>query len=481
MGLLLGYEEDKGLNLLLESMGSNRQQLGTSSRGKPLVDGAIVYQNDTSVGDIYQTIGREQNGIRGSFNEGTNTIKLTPLANLSTFSHEHSHWYLSTLLRLRADDGATLAVQEQQLAILNAFGIKSVDDWNALSFKEREKFQKQFAAWTEIYLTEGKSPVKGLEGVFQKFGEWLLEMYKGLVGEGAGADAAKIETSRRYEAQFGEKLPELSPEVRKCLDAMYGAQLKRSKQVSSRAQVAAARIVQATRVNADKTAAPIENPASPVASNVGRSAQGKAASDLANGRPVSVEDELGDIRENQPVVEESSNHFARGVTVGDNGRVVVLQNRNRSTVSSVSQMNSIAADPRYPLLSTSRSSQSGAPMVSFGEKPSPSQQGKTDIVSDGDRQIPVTYYVVEADSVLRSNNFDGTPMAGYGEDTSRITVTAGNGRMAGITEAYKRGTAEKYREQLIADEKEHGVSTDTIRQMRHPVLVRYMKISSDVA
>lgn len=77
---------------------------------------------------ILEYFQREQNGIRGSFNEGTNTIKLTPLANLSTFSHEHSHWYLSTLLRLRADDGATLAVQEQQLAILNAFGIKSVDD-----------------------------------------------------------------------------------------------------------------------------------------------------------------------------------------------------------------------------------------------------------------------------------------------------------------------------------------------------------------
>jgi hypothetical protein len=56
-GLLLGYEKEKGLSLLLESMGSNRQQLGTSNRDKPLINGAIVYQNDTSLGDLYQIIG----------------------------------------------------------------------------------------------------------------------------------------------------------------------------------------------------------------------------------------------------------------------------------------------------------------------------------------------------------------------------------------------------------------------------------------
>ena len=46
----MGYEKEKGLSLLLESMGSNCQQLGTSNRDKPLINGAIVYQNDTSLG-----------------------------------------------------------------------------------------------------------------------------------------------------------------------------------------------------------------------------------------------------------------------------------------------------------------------------------------------------------------------------------------------------------------------------------------------
>ncbi len=61
-GLLLGYEKEKGLNLLLESMGSNRRQLGTSNRGKPLIPGAIIYENDTSVGDLYQV----DNDVRGA-------------------------------------------------------------------------------------------------------------------------------------------------------------------------------------------------------------------------------------------------------------------------------------------------------------------------------------------------------------------------------------------------------------------------------
>lgn len=427
--------------------------------------------------EVPQIVGKDE-GIRGAFNPSTNTIRLTPNANLSTFSHEHSHWYLTNVMALAGKESPSLELQLQMKAILKAFGLKDIKAWEALGFEGQRKYQEQFAAWTEIYLTQGKSPVKGLEGVFAKMAEWLIGMYKAALGKDAGPDAAVREVSDRYQAQFGEKLPELSPEVRKILDTMYGAQQKRSAFKSTKMQTAAARIVQAQRVNHSKVSAPVSDPHGPEAGNVGQAAQGKAVSDLNNGRKVDVSEQVGEAEENVPVVEDTQSTFARGVSIGDgdNSRVVVLQNRNRSDPNSVAQMNSIATDPQYGRLSTSRTTQSGAPIVSFGHLPDKAYQGKSEIITESNgNKVPVTYYVVEADDVMRSNNYDGTPNKEWNNDNpDQMRAIAGNGRMAGLSEAYNRGTAEQYRQDLIADSENHGISPETIKGMKKPVLVRYM-------
>ena len=442
------------------------------------VDGECAVVWDEKSIKILEYLQKGQEGIRGAFNPSTNTIRLTPNANLSTFSHEHAHWYLTNTLALGGKEGAPLELQSQINAILHAFGLKSINDWNALGFEGQRKYQEQFAAWTEIYLTQGKSPVKGLEGVFAKMAEWLIGMYKAALGKDAGPDAAVREVSDRYQAQFGEKLPELSPEVRKVLDTMYGAQQKRSAFKSSKAQAMAGRLVQAQRVNQTKVSAPISDPHGPTAGNVGQAAQGKAVSDLNNGRKVDVSEQVGDTEANVPVVEDTQSTFARGVSIGDgdNSRVVVLQNRNRSDPNSVAQMNSIASDPQYGRLSTSRTTQTGAPIVSFGHLPDKAYQGKSEIITESNgNKVPVTYYVVEADSVMRSNNYDGTPNKDWNTDNpDQMRAVAGNGRMAGLSEAYNRGTAEQYRQDLMADSDNHGVSPETIKGMKKPVLVRYM-------
>lgn len=442
------------------------------------VDGECAVVWDEKSIKILEYLQKGQEGIRGAFNPSTNTIRLTPNANLSTFSHEHAHWYLTNTLALGGKEGAPLELQSQINAILHAFGLKSINDWNALGFEGQRKYQEQFAAWTEIYLTQGKSPVKGLEGVFAKMAEWLIGMYKAALGKDAGPDAAVREVSDRYQAQFGEKLPELSPEVRKVLDTMYGAQQKRSAFKSSKAQAMAGRLVQAQRVNQTKVSAPISDPHRPTAGNVGQAAQGKAVSDLNNGRKVDVSEQVGDTEANVPVVEDTQSTFARGVSIGDgdNSRVVVLQNRNRSDPNSVAQMNSIAIDPQYGRLSTSRTTQSGAPIVSFGHLPDKAYQGKSETITESNgNKVPVTYYVVEADDVMRSNNYDGTPNKEWNNDNpDQMRAIAGNGRMAGLSEAYNRGTAEQYRQDLMADFDNHGVSPETIKGMKKPVLVRYM-------
>lgn len=437
-------------------------------------EGGVYYEKPN---EVPQIVGKDE-GIRGAFNPSTNTIRLTPDANLSTFSHEHAHWYLTNTLALGGKEGAPLELQSQINAILHAFGLKSINEWNALGFEGQRKYQEQFAAWTEIYLTQGKSPVKGLEGVFAKMAEWLIGMYKTALGKDAGPDAAVREVGDRYQSQFGEKLPELSPEVRKVLDTMYGAQQKRNAFKSSGAQAMAGRLVQAQRVNHTKVSAPISDPHGPTAGNVGQAAQGKAVSDLNNGRKVDVSEQVGDTEANVPVVEDTQSTFARGVSIGDgdNSRVVVLQNRNRSDPNSVAQMNSIATDPQYGRLSTSRTTQSGAPIVSFGHLPDKAYQGKSEIITESNgNKVPVTYYVVEADDVMRSNNYDGTPNKEWNNDNpDQMRAIAGNGRMAGLSEAYNRGTAEQYRQDLMADSENHGVSPETIKGMKKPVLVRYM-------
>ena len=52
-----------------------------------------------------------------------NVITLTPNADLSTFSHELGHWYLSNLLELSKLDGTNESLQEDARAVLKEFDL----------------------------------------------------------------------------------------------------------------------------------------------------------------------------------------------------------------------------------------------------------------------------------------------------------------------------------------------------------------------
>jgi len=169
--------------------------------------------------------------------------------------------------------------------------------------------------------------------------------------------------------------------------------------------------------------------------------------------------------------------------VPDAAQPPILQNRNRATPSSIAQMQGIAAQPDYGRLGFSRDFANGAPVVAGGQV-APEQLGRKDmaVASDG-RRITVQYAVVEADDVLPSNQADGTPNADYGNQAvQRIRAIAGNGRVAGLQQAYRKGTTQGYVNELAADAL-HGVSPDVIGRMRAPVLVRVMpsdQVSDDI-
>lgn len=412
--------------------------------------------------------------IRGSFNSQTNTIKLTPNANLSTFSHEHSHWYLTNLFAHAADKNISPEARADIDALLKAFGLKSVEEYNALPFEKIVKLQEQYAAWTERYLAEGEVPAGYLQGMFRNFARWLMDMYRDLIGEGAGDDAAKKEIGERYKAQFGEDLPELSPDVRRVLNRMYDAEKKMASFRSNSKQVTAARVIQTQRTNNQKVTAPLQNGSAPDHFMAAIRAQQQAALAMNSGEQVDVSQAMKNVPVNDATVRQAQNAFAKSFQMGDARTIVVLQNRDRTGAVSVGQMNAIATAPDYTRLSVSRTTDSGAPIVSFGALPDSQYLGNTETVADGSHKIPMTYAVVEADSVLRSNNFDGTPVPGYGTDPSRMHAIAGNGRMAGLSEAYNRGTAEQYRQDLMADAQSVGINPEVVAGMQRPVLVRIM-------
>lgn len=189
------------------------------------------------------------------------------------------------------------------------------------------------------------------------------------------------------------------------------------------------------------------------------------------------------------IAEASDSIVGEGKRIGEaqelpDGRVVRVQNRDRSSGASVAQMAKISSNLDYGRMSPGRDFANGAPVVAYGSVDD-AHKGKTDyaVTVDGER-IPVQYAVVEASDVLASNDTSGNVVKEYktaGAD--RMRAIAGNGRIASTQRAYELGKAENYRSELMADAASHGVDPTVIGKMKSPVLVRIMpedKIRADV-
>lgn len=182
--------------------------------------------------------------------------------------------------------------------------------------------------------------------------------------------------------------------------------------------------------------------------------------------------------------------FANYFTGMPEGSEIIFQNRDRSTPASVAQMQDISSKLDYSRVSQSRDFGNGAPVVisdinlegSLARNPDQpiAVTGMKDfaVLPDGSR-IPTMYAVVENGVLLSSNNADGSKRSTYEDQTKPgLRAIAGNGRIAGITNAYtsleNNAVAQKYKQDLIADASNLGIDPAIVEKMTAPVLVRVM-------
>lgn len=131
-------------------------------------------------------LGAEPPGARGSIMLGDDVsatptiIALLKNADLSTFLHESGHFFLEVMSHISSQENAPQAVKDDMQAVMKWFGMEDLAAWKAMDFEQQRPLHEQFARGFEAYLFEGKSPNLEMQGVFQRFRAWLLNVYRSL-------------------------------------------------------------------------------------------------------------------------------------------------------------------------------------------------------------------------------------------------------------------------------------------------------------
>jgi hypothetical protein len=162
---------------------------------------------------------------------------------------------------------------------------------------------------------------------------------------------------------------------------------------------------------------------------------------------------------------------------------VRLQNGDRSTAASIAQVQSIAKKPDFDLLGFSKVATEGAPMAfaDFDDVAIPAgllgRKGTVTFTKDMTK-VPIQYAVVPADAVMVSHDAFGAVVPGYElpeAPAGKLRAVAGNGRAAGIKQAYEIGTASGYKDALIEEAELLQLDAAAIERVDRLMLVRLMR------
>jgi len=162
----------------------------TPEMRETIVKGLPLFQND--------------NAPRGTFNPDTRTIALLNAADLSTFLHESSHGFLEILTELAMMPDAPMEVIADTQKVMDWFGTDLLA-WNDMTLNQKREFHEKWAEASERYFFEGKAPTLELQGIFQKFRDWVKSVYKTL------QDLVRLRPGAA----------ELTDEIRQVMDRIY--------------------------------------------------------------------------------------------------------------------------------------------------------------------------------------------------------------------------------------------------------------------
>jgi len=155
--------------------------------------------------------------IRGTYSPSKKLITLFTSASKTTFLHELAHYFLDIDAALAASPNATAEMKADMDTLMKWFGVEGgtaeerLSKWNKLSIEQQRKNHERFAESFEKYLFEGKAPNKELQGLFDRFKSWVLEVYKNLEEFFAG---------RPYTKQGQSLADSLTDDVREVMGRM---------------------------------------------------------------------------------------------------------------------------------------------------------------------------------------------------------------------------------------------------------------------
>jgi hypothetical protein len=145
----------------------------------PEIPGDVEYKADSNGQMAF--FKKANNEVKGAFTPSKTSVNgkrvpdfihLMQNADKSTFLHEAAHWKLETMKRIIDSGKATDRIRNDYDSIVSwAMKQKTIDG------NKNVQIHEAFAQGYELYLREGKAPTRELQGAFERFSEWLKNIY----------------------------------------------------------------------------------------------------------------------------------------------------------------------------------------------------------------------------------------------------------------------------------------------------------------
>lgn len=153
---------------------------------------------------LYQGKSSPRGGMR-QMADGRYIVGLFKNSDASTILHETSHFWLEELREAAKLEAAPQWVHEAWAKLQQAYGFDGfMDGTDTANVQRWTEIQERFAREFEAYAREGKAPSWELQAAFNKFRNWLADIYKSV------------------RSLLGDN--DIAPEVREVFDALLATQ-----------------------------------------------------------------------------------------------------------------------------------------------------------------------------------------------------------------------------------------------------------------